>query len=170
MAFVGDVVPRETAFDELFDRHHAGLVRLAGLLVDDGELAQEIVQEAFARLFVAMPRLREEGAGLPYVRRTVVNLCNSGLRRRRLVRRHGDDRPEHAVSPESVAALRDDQQAVIEALHTLPERQRTCLVLRFYEDLSETEMAAVLGISSNSVKTHVQRGMASLAQRLESHR
>jgi RNA polymerase sigma-70 factor (sigma-E family) len=167
MALVG---PRESARSGLFDRHHVGLVRVAGLLVDDGELAQEIVQEAFARLFVAFPRLRDESAALPYLRRTVVNLCHSGLRRRRVARRHPGERPIAAGSAEAVAALRHDQPAVLEALAELPDRRWTCLVLRFYEDLSETEIASVLGISSNSVKTHLQRGMATLARRLNDHR
>jgi RNA polymerase sigma-70 factor (sigma-E family) len=160
----------DAVLGDLFDDHHAGLVRLAGLLVDDRDMAQEIVQEAFARLVVALPRLRSDAAALPYLRRTVVNLCHSGLRRRRTARRHLESEPLEAASAESVAAVRADQRAVLDALDGLPGRQRTCLILRFYQDLSETEIGAAVGISPNSVKTHVQRGMASLARRLEGHR
>jgi RNA polymerase sigma-70 factor (sigma-E family) len=161
---------RDDAVAALFTAHHAALLRLAGLLLRDGDMAEDVVQDAFARFYVAYPRLRESDAALPYLRRTVVNLCHSRLRRLGVARSHRGEVPAHAAPADTAAGLRDDQVAVLRALSDLSDRQRTCLMLRFYEDLTETEIAAVLGISPNSVKTHVQRGMAALGERLEEYR
>ena len=71
------------------------------------------------------------------------------------------------MSPEEHALLRDDHQEVLDALRTLPRRQRECLVLRYYLDLSEAEIASTLGISNGSVKSHSSRGLAAVPRHLE---
>ena len=161
---------RDEAVTAFFTEHHVALLRLAGLLLHDGQVAEDVVQDAFARFYVAYPRLRESDASLAYLRRTVVNLCHSRLRRLGVARRNRGDVMRVAESADATVGLRDDQVAVVRALAELSDRQRTCLVLRFYQDLTEVEIAAVLGVSPNSVKTHVQRGMAALAERFEERR
>lgn len=154
----------------LFIEHNHGLVQLAGLLTRDQGAAEEIAQEAFVRLHGALPRLRDPDAALPYLRKTVINLSRSRGRRLTVVARY---RP--APSPDADAAdlgaLRSlDRCVVLDAIAKLSARQRECVVLRFYQDLSESETAAVLGVSPNSVKKHMQRATASLAARLEDRR
>ena len=113
----------------------------------------------------------ESQSGLP-LRDPRISLgrARSGFRRRLVALRHRPD-PAPAVPPAADdVLLRDDQRAVIDALRALPARQRECLVLRFYADLSESEIASTLEISPNSVKTHVRRGLAALEARLEERR
>jgi len=137
----------------LADLHRAeyrSLVRLAAVL-GDRAVAEEIVQDAFVRTHVAGARVRDP---LAYVRRAVINGARSSLRRRRV--------RERAAWPEAGVALPEDHREVIDALRRLPRRQRECLVLRYYLDLSEADIAAALGISTGSVKQHSHRGLAAL--------
>jgi len=101
-----------------------------------------------------------------YLRTTVVNLSRSRLRRRLVARRHPGLVERDAPAADERVGLRDDQRAVITALQRLPRRQREVLVLRYWSELSEDEIAATLGISNGSVKTHAHRGMAALEQEL----
>jgi RNA polymerase sigma factor (sigma-70 family) len=97
----------------------------------------------------------------------VLNVCRSGLRRRVVALRRPDDRPRDAASAEDGVLAGAEGAAVVAALRRLPARQRECLVLRYYADLSEAEIASTLGISNGSVKTHVHRGLAALSHLLE---
>ena len=132
------------------------LVRLAFVLVDSNEQAEELVQEAFARVYL---RWQKVDAPWPYLRRTVVNSCHDVLRRRRLerrwlARRHepdGDDGERHYL---------DD------ALASLPSRQRIALVLRYYQGLSEAEIADAMGCPPGTVKSLVHRGTARLREQI----
>jgi len=138
-------------------------VRLAALLVDDTGTAEEVVQDAFVKLQGVWERVESPEA---YLRATVVNLSRSRLRRRMVARRIVPWFVPHAPSASERAMLRDDQREVIEALRALPRRQRECLVLRYYLDLSQLEIAAMLGVSTGTVKTHAHRGLAALETRL----
>jgi RNA polymerase sigma-70 factor (sigma-E family) len=155
---------------ELFAEHHRSLLRLAGLLTGDRSDAEEVVQEAFARLHGVLSRAGEPDAPIAYLRASVVNLTRSRGRHLKVADRHRPEHPRHAEAAEAGALRHADRDAVLAAIRSLPRRQQECIVLRFYEDLSETQTAAVLGLSPNSVKTHVQRATAALAERLEERR
>ena len=152
--------------EELFRAHATALVRLALLLTGDRQEAEELMQEAFLRYHRsgASPR---RGAELAYLRRTVVNLSHGRHRRLGLVRRVVPERPAVAASPETDALAVDRRQAVLAAVRALPERQRSCIVLRYYAELSDVEIADALSVSPGSVKTHLHRARAALAERLE---
>lgn len=107
---------------------------------------------------------------MPYLRTTVVNLSRSRGRRLAVAARHQHEPPAAVEGADTAALRRLESSLVVEAVAGLPTRQRECIVLRFYEDMSEAETAAVLGVSKNSVKKHMQRAMASLAARLEERR
>jgi RNA polymerase sigma-70 factor (sigma-E family) len=146
---------------DLYLRDAPGAFRLAYFLTGNRELAEDLVQEAFVRVAGRFQHLRLPDAFDVYLRRTIVNLFTSHLRRSRLerayVERHGTLPP----TPGGVddAAGRDE---LWRALHLLPERQRAAIVLRFYEDLSERQAAEVLGCSTGALNQLVVRGMAAL--------
>ncbi len=149
---------RETSFAPVFQAHHRRSVRLAYLLTGDHEVAEEVVADAFAKVWRQWEKGRVDDVGA-YLRRAVVNTANSRLRRRYLERAHaatrsGDDRGVRLVDEQAA-----DHDAVWQALSRLPERQRAVLVLRWFEDLSEAETAAVLGISVGTVKSQGSRGL-----------
>lgn len=150
---------------DLYDEHRASLVRLAALVVPGD--AEEIVQDAFVRAYIAWDRLRAPDKALAYLRSTVLNGARSRARHLRVVGRTDPPHGAPAASPEAAAVARDEHNHVIAALRALPRRQRECLALRYYVDLSETEIANTLGISNGSVKTHIHRGLAALAHHLE---
>jgi RNA polymerase sigma-70 factor (sigma-E family) len=152
--------------DGLFRAHATPLLRLAVVLTGDRPLAEELVQEAFVRLHRSRSR-PALGAELAYLRRTVINLSHGHHRRLRIVRRRPVETPGSGSSAEADAVRRDGQRQVASAVRGLPTRQRDCIVLRFYADLSDSEIAHVLGISAGSVKTHLHRARAALANALE---
>lgn len=160
----------DSALGELFRTQYESMVGLAKLLVDDRRDAEEIVQEAFVRTYANWDRVRNREQPAPYVRRTVINLARSGIRRRQVARRHLRPVPEPVRGAESLAVTADDRRAVREALSHLPRRQREVVVLRYFLDCSTEETADLLGISAGAVKTHVHRAMAALGQRLEERR
>jgi RNA polymerase sigma-70 factor (sigma-E family) len=155
--------------DVLFRAHATPLLRLAVVLTGDHPLAEELVQEAFVRLHRA-PNQPTAGAELAYLRRTVINLSHGHHRHLRVVRRWTTDASPDGAAAEVVAMRRDGQRQVADAVRVLPARQRDCVVLRYYADLSDTEIADTLGISAGSVKTHLHRARAVLADRLEALR
>ena len=150
----------------LYRDHYRSLVRLAYLLLGDRPLSEEVVQEAFVRVHLARRRIRDGDRALPYLRSAVLNGARSQLRRLDVRRRARVDGSPDAASAESGALAREDSRRVVAALRALPVRQRECLALRYYLDLSEAEIAEALGISAGSVKTHAHRGMATLAATL----
>jgi RNA polymerase sigma factor (sigma-70 family) len=153
--------------ESIFRAHYARLVALARLLLDRQVEAEEVVQEAFARV------LARRGAGdtaATYVERTVVNLCRDGLRRRAVIRRVPPTIGEDARPAEAVALGTAEQQRVVAAVRALPRRQRECVALRHLFGRSTSDTAEVLGIGEGSVKTHLHRGMAALEIALEDWR
>jgi RNA polymerase sigma-70 factor (sigma-E family) len=151
----------------LYREHRWSLVRLASLLLCEPADAEEVVQEAFVKVYLARDRLRDPDKALAYVRSAVLNGARSRLRHLRVVGSIEPAPARSAESAESEALGREESRRVMAALMCLPVRQRECLALRYYLDLSEAEIATTLGISSGSVKTHVHRGLAALATRLE---
>lgn len=163
----GVLLDRDEAIGELFREHYRSLLRLAALLVDDRETAEDVVQDAFVRLHGAWGRVRDPAQRPAYLRSIVCNTARSRLRRRLVAARHRPAPPADARSAEDAALVGEERAEVLAALRALPRRQRECLVLRYYLDLSEAQIAAALGISTGSVKSHASRGVAALAAALE---
>jgi RNA polymerase sigma-70 factor (sigma-E family) len=164
------VASAEEVLSGVFRERYSSLVGLARLLLDDRSQAEEVVQEAFARTLEAWERLRNVDDPYPYVRRTVVNLARSGLRRRVVARRSIPERAVHVPGTESDAIASESRREIVHALRSLPRRQRECVVLRYFEESSTEETADVLGISEGSVKTHLHRALQALETMLEATR
>lgn len=149
----------------VFRAYHGELTRLAALILGDWGAGEDVVQDLFVRLH--QRGFVEDGDALPYLRAAVVNGCRSVMRRRVLIRRHAErESPCPPLSAEEAALLSEDRRQVLRALAALPPRRREVLVLRFYLGLSETEIAATLGISPGTVKSTAARGLATLARAL----
>ncbi|MFD3376409.1 MULTISPECIES: sigma-70 family RNA polymerase sigma factor [unclassified Streptomyces] len=168
---VGDPVDleREAALARLFEVHYSSMLRLAVLLgADDPE---NVVAEAYYQIYRKWRRLRDAEAAEAYLRSTVCNLTRMRIRHLQVARKHVENPPSDVVaSAESTALLHDDQRVLIDALQQLPARQREALVLRHWLGLKESEIAAAMGISCGSVKTHTARGIAALTQAMEARR
>lgn len=168
----GGVAAFEGQLAAAFELHYRSLVRLASLLLDDVASSEEVVQDAFVEVWSRGPGLRDPERLPAYLRSAVLNGARSQLRRRRVRRRHlrsvGPTRSAEPAEAEAMAADPDGQ--LLRALRGLPDRQRAVLALRYYLDLPETEIAATLGISPGSVKTHAHRGLHALAEALEGTR
>ena len=154
----------------LFAAEAARLVSLARFFVEDRTAAEDLVQEAFIRLSRTAHRIRDSERAAAYLRSIVINLARDHNRRGLVSLRHRPPALLDEPSAEDTAAARESRSEVVAALRTLPHRQRDCLVLRYYLDLPVEEIATTLGISANSVKTHLQRGMRALATTLEEKR
>jgi RNA polymerase sigma-70 factor (sigma-E family) len=146
---------------ELYLRHGDETVRLAYLLTGDQALAEDLVQEAFVRLAGRFVDLRNPDAFPAYLRKTVVNLTRMHYRRRRLERAYLD-RQRREPPPDSADPDVDTRQHVKQALLRLTPRQRAALVLRFYEDLPEAQIAEILGCRPGTVKSLLARGLEAL--------
>jgi RNA polymerase sigma-70 factor (sigma-E family) len=154
----------------VYQDHYDSLVRLASLLLDDLSACEDVVQDAFVKTFLARSRLREAEKLPAYLRSAVLNGARSRLRRRQTARRHLTIAPDPQPSAELDALLHDDQAAVLAAVRSLPDRQRDALILRYWSGLGEAEIAEILHISTGTVKTHVKRGLDTLARTLEARR
>ena len=157
----------DRAVTELYSLHYKALVRLATLLVRDTPTAEEVVQDAFVAMHDGWQRLRDAENALAYLRQAVVNRSRSVLRHRTVVDRNMQQAPPDMPSAEHGAFILLERSAVVAALRGLPERQREAIVLRYYGDLSEAEIAAVMDISRGAVKSHTARAVASLRAALE---
>ena len=155
-------VDDELSLAALHAQHYARLVRVAWLLVRDTGRAEELVQDAFVELHRRWPGLRERSTATGYLHATVVNRCRSALRHQAVVRAHPEVRLVDVDSAESDALVRLERRRVLDRLQDLPRRQREVLVLRYYGELSEAEIADALGISRGAVKSHSSRGLAAL--------
>ena len=152
----------------VFEIHYAHLVRLAWALVGDPTEAEDVVMDAFAGLERRWHHVRRTDDAFFYLRTSVVNGSRSRLRRLRVSRAKSHSLADLDGAPaEQIALLHLEHQAVVIALRTLPRRQREVLVLRYYEDATEAEIAETLGISTGSVKTHASRGLHAVADLLE---
>ena len=155
------------AVTELYSLHYRALVRLAVLLVRDVPTAEDVVQDSFVAMHDGWQRLRNAESALAYLRHAVLNRSRSVLRHRAVVDKHLPNPPPGNPSAEYGALVRLERSAVVEALRRLPGRQREAIVLRYYADFSEAEVAAAMGISRGAVKSHTARAMAALRADLE---
>ncbi|KAB2345599.1 SigE family RNA polymerase sigma factor [Actinomadura rudentiformis] len=157
----------DQAVTALYSANYRSLVRLAAMLVRDSGTAEEVVQDAFVAMHGGWRRLRDPDKALSYLRQSVVNRSRSVLRHRAVVEKYAPKGLPDAPSAEAGAIGELERSAVVAALHKLPNRQREALVLRYYADLSEAEIAHAMGISRGAVKSHTARGMAALRNVLE---
>lgn len=157
----------DKAVTTVYSTHYRSLVRLAVLLVRDVGTAEEVVQDAFIAMHGAWRRLRDPEKALAYLRQSVVNRSRSVLRHRAVVDKYAPKATPDAPSAEHGALGALERSAVVDALRELPNRQREALVLRYYADLSEAQIAEAMGISRGAVKSHTARGMAALRSVLE---
>ena len=163
-------MPREGALErdrlaDLYLAHAPEGIRLAFLLTGDRALAEDLVQDAFARLVGRLRHLRDPGAFGAYLRRTIVNLAKSHFRHRRVERAY----LERAAAAPTIEAHRNEEldEAMHAVLLRLPQRQRAAIVLRFYEDLSDVQTAEILRCSAGTVRSLVSRAMKTLREALE---
>ena len=157
----------DLAVIELYSEHYRALVRLAALLVRDTPTAEEVVQDSFVAMHGGWQRLRDTEKALAYLRQAVVNRSRSVLRHRTVVDKNLQKAPPDMPSAEHGALVLLERSAVVAALRGLPDRQREAIVLRYYADLSEAEIATAMGISRGAVKSHTARGMTALRTALE---
>jgi RNA polymerase sigma-70 factor (sigma-E family) len=150
----------EHPLQQLYRDEYRSLVRLAALLIDDVGTCEEIVQDAFANALARWSTVREADKAPAFLRSAVMNGARSKLRRKVVALRHPQAPPPDTESAEGATV---DHDEVIRRLRTLPPRQMEALVLRYYLDLPEAEIASTMGVSVGSVKTHVHRGLAALA-------
>jgi RNA polymerase sigma-70 factor (sigma-E family) len=158
----------DVGVERMYRAQRLGMVRLALLLVDDRETAQDVVQDAFLALRRRWDSLRNEDAAIGYLRTCVMNGSRSALRRRRTMRRHARAGLQllTAAPADEAVLLAEEHEQVLRALRKLPNRQREVIVLRYWSNLSESEIASTLGISMGAVKSMASRGRTAVAAQL----
>ncbi|MFC8917910.1 SigE family RNA polymerase sigma factor [Streptomyces sp. WAC05374] len=152
---------------ETYRAHYRSLLGLAALLLDDTASCEDVVQEAFIRVHSARSRVRDPEKTLAYLRQTVVNLSRSALRRRILGLKLLSKPMPDMASAEEGAYDQLERDALIKAMRGLQRRQREVLVLRYFADMTEAQVAETLGISLGSVKAYGSRGIAALRVAME---
>lgn len=146
---------------ELYERTAPAAVRLAYLLTGDRSVAEDITQDAFVRVSGHLAHLREDGSFDAYLRRAVVNLAKNHFRRRAVERSFLERARPATASPGHEQPL-VEREVTMAALARLPQRQRSAIVLRFYEDLSEDSIAQILRCRNGTVRSLVTRGVQAL--------
>ena len=152
----------DDAVTHLYSGHYASLVRLATMLLRDQGRAEDVVQDAYVSLHGRWGRLRDPDKALAYLRTSVMNGARSSLRRRSVAARHEPASTGPAASAETVVLESEQRRELLAAIDGLPDRQREVLLLRYFLDLSEADIADTLRISRGAVKTHSSRGIAAL--------
>jgi RNA polymerase sigma-70 factor (sigma-E family) len=160
--------PAADPLEVLHREHYDRRVRLAVLVVGDVGVAEQITQDAFVKLQLRWGGLRRLDRAPAYLRSAVLNGARSHLRRRRVRDRHDARRTAAPAvdTPEGALLGRAEHERVVAAVRRLPARQREAVVLRFYMDLPLGEIAEAMGVSEGAVKTHLHRGLATLARHL----
>src|SRR3954469_18532909 len=166
----------DEALVALYTAHYRSLVRTAALLLRDTPAAEDVVQDAFVAMHSSWRKLRDPDKALAYLRQAVVNRARSRLRHLKVVERKTPAAPAESAqvhggyvpSAEHGAMRALERDHVLAAMRSLPNRQREVLVLRYYADMSEAQIADAMGISQGAVKSHASRGIAALRQTMES--
>jgi RNA polymerase sigma-70 factor (sigma-E family) len=170
-------VDRDREVAALFDAHYTPMCRLAFVILGDGAVAEEIVMEAMLKTFTGWGRIRDPQRADVYLRRTVVNLCRSRIRRKAIEARIGlaPARPDPQTGARRPGSDRQDEwdpdvhergRLVSQAVRSLPPRQRACVVLRYYEDLPEARIAEILDCSTGTVKSQLSKARSKLQREL----
>jgi RNA polymerase sigma-70 factor (sigma-E family) len=152
----------DRALTAIYGDHYRCLVRLAALLVQDVATAENVVQDSFAAMQTAWRRLGDGDKALAYLRQSVVNRSRSVLRHPVMIERNAPQPGPGLPSGGQTVLSPPGNAAVAEALRSLPARQREALVLRYYGDLPEAQVASAMGVSEGAVKRHVARAIAAL--------
>jgi RNA polymerase sigma factor (sigma-70 family) len=160
------VAERPARIERLYAEHAPGAMRLALLLTGSREQAEDLVQDAFVRIFGSFAHLRIKTSFRSYLNRTIVNLSRDRGRRRRIERREIEREQRAARSDAYTLPDVDAHREIVDALRTLPHRQRAAVVLRYFEDLSEQGVADVLGCSLSAARSLITRGMETLRTRM----
>ena len=168
-------VDPDEAIRSLYAAHWQRLVRLAWLLLHDQLAAEDAVQDAFVATHRNWGSIRDTGRAVGYLQTAVVNACRSVHRHNVVVDRQNVRDAAAADAPgrgsldsaESQALAAAERDHMIGSLRDLPPRQREVLVLRYYADLSEAQIATALDISPGSVKAHAHRGLTTLRRTME---
>ena len=159
----------QAAVSALYRAYAVGLIRLAYLMLGDRAAAEDAVQDAFCGLYRRWDRLNDPSGALPYVRSSVLNACRTALRRRARARGHQlTDYQPPTGSAEAAVLTQEERQEVMRAVRRLPDRQREALVLRFYLDLPDGEIARMMGIRPGTVRSAIHRALQALGHLLES--
>ena len=156
----------EAAIEALYQRQAPGLIRLAYVMLGDRPAAEDVVQEAFCGLYRHWENLIGPDRALPYVRSAVLNGCRSALRRQAVRRTLVMFQPP-APSAEASVLTGEERQEVMQAVRRLPARQREVLVLRFYLDLPDDEIAKLMNIQPSTVRSAAARGLETLGRSLK---
>ena len=154
---------------ELFRSEGRSLVRLARLFVDDRDAAEDIVQEAFLRLARHASRIDSIDRAPAYMRSIVLNLARDHNRRGLVSLRHRSTAGREIDVVDDAGdqlARSEEHRTVLDAVRMLPTRQRDCITLKFFEELTIEQIASTMGVSVNSVKTHLRRAMTALDRNL----
>ena len=152
--------PDREAFSEFASARSGSLFRTAYLVIGDYQLAQDLVQESLVKTYLAWPRLRDVTKAEAYTRRIIVTTCVSWRRRRSFTERPANDVPDAGVIDPTT--LLPEQGELWAAVRRLPTRQRAAVVLRFCEDLSQAQVAELMGCSVGSVKRHTSLALDKL--------
>ena len=155
----------EDAFRQFVTARSAALLRSAYLLVGDRGKAEDLLQVTFLKTYLQWRRIKDPGAAEGYARRVMVNTATSWWRRRTYRERPVDAVPEHGGTDEIAARVEHD--AMWQQLQGLPVKQRAVVVLRYYEGMSEAEIAEVLDISRGTVKSHASRALGTLRRQFQ---
>jgi RNA polymerase sigma-70 factor (sigma-E family) len=150
----------EAAFREYVTARGSALLRMALLLTGNRADAEDLLQAALAKTYLAWDRIQDRAALDSYVKRAMVNTQISWWRRRRVEEYPAGELPDRALNDQ--VPLNDMQDTVRRALDRLPQRMRAAVVLRYYEDMTEPEIADVLGVSRGTVKSTMSRAVAKL--------
>lgn len=153
------------AVSALYEQTAVGLIRLAYVILSDRQAAEDVVQDAFCSLYRRFDRLADTDALAQYVRTSVINGCRSVLRRRS-VRNRKVIYELPSASAEAAMLGHEERSDVIRAVDRLPRRQREALVLRFYLDLPDEEIARLMNIRPGTVRSTIHRALAALAETL----
>jgi RNA polymerase sigma-70 factor (sigma-E family) len=149
---------RDAEFKEFFMAESAALARLGTFLTGDPDRGADLAQEALVRTYQHWGRIKEDDPA-PYARRILVNLVRSAHRRRLLEKRH-------PPKPSTVVASRsgdvDEWMRISEALKAIPPMRRAVVILRFYEDMTEAQIAETLNRPLGTIKSDIHRGLAAL--------
>ncbi|GAB2752008.1 SigE family RNA polymerase sigma factor [Streptomyces bullii] len=151
----------EARYQEFVRARWGHLVRTAYLLTGDVHHAEDLTQTALAKAYRSWRRVSRSDNPEAYVRRMLVS-CNSDRFRKRRVTEALTAAPPERAGPEDAVSRADERGALLSALAQLPPRQRAVVVMRYWEDLSEAEVAEVLGCSTGTVKSQASKGLAKL--------
>jgi RNA polymerase sigma-70 factor (sigma-E family) len=155
----------EAVLTELYRAHALRLIRLGYVMLGDRQAAEDVVQDAFAGLYRRWGMLADHSKALHYLRSSVLNGCRTAIKRKRPVLDLVDAEPA-VTSAETAVLAGEEQRQLMRAIRRLPGRQREALVLRFYLDEPDAEIARLMGIRESTVRSTTHRALAALGRLL----